>query len=102
MNLGGDDSHLMYAYPWQWLAHASLPAIDQNLGGYNPRTYFVPFILVIGAVRWLGLNSQGVIFGVVLALTFAGIAKLTLELIGDRSPLAYGAAFLAGVVSVSA
>lgn|GEM_PF-3335986 len=102
MNLGGDDSHLMYAYPDRWLVHASLPVFDQNLGGYNPRTYFVPFTILLLATKSLGLNAQGLFFGLALAFTYLGVAWLVLELIGRKDFTARACAGFAGAVVVCA
>ena len=96
MNLGGDDSHLMYAYPDRWLSHASLPVLDQNLGGYNPRTYFVPFTVLLLAAKSIGLNAQGVFFGLALALTYLGVAWLVLELTKRKDFKARACAGFAG------
>ena len=102
MNLGGDDSHLMYAYPDRWLSHASLPVLDQNLGGYNPRTYFVPFTVLLLAAKSIGLNAQGVFFGLALALTYLGVAWLVLELTKRKDFKARACAGFAGAVAVCA
>ena len=102
MNLGGDDSHLMYAYPDRWLSHASLPVLDQNLGGYNPRTYFVPFTVLLLAAKSIGLNAQGLFFGLALALTYLGVAWLVLELTNRKDFKARACAGFAGAVAVCA
>lgn len=102
MNLGGDDSHFMYAYPLRWLEHASLPALDQGFVGYNPRTYFIPFTLVASFIQAIGLNTEGVIFGATLALTYLGITRLTLELLGGESPADKAAAAVAGTIAICA
>jgi hypothetical protein len=102
MNLGGDDSHLMYAYPQQWLDHAAIPPLDQALVGYNPRTYFVPFTTVALLIHAVGLNAEAVIFGIALALTYLGVFRLMLELLVGRGALQIGPATVAATISVCA
>jgi hypothetical protein len=102
MNLGGDDSHLMYEYPSQWLVHGSLSLIDQNLAGYNPRLFFVPFSALLIGVKATGLNVEGVVFGLTLALTYVGLSRLTIQLLGNENGLTKAAGAIAGLVVVAA
>lgn len=102
MNLGGDDSHLMYLRPWDWLQHTSVYSLDTNMYGYNARSAFIPFQLVQVVIHDLRLNAEGVSFGLALSLTYLGMAHLTLELLRRRSVAAYCASALAGTVAVCA
>lgn len=102
MSLGGDDSHLYYLEPLSWLRHAPSTVLDGNLAGYNPRVYCYPLLLLLAAVDATGLNVQGVAIGVTMALTYAGVVRLTLEVLGPRTARTQVAAAVAGAVVVCA
>lgn len=84
MSLGGDDSHLYYLYPWRWLVHVPWSLVDNGFSGFNARVFFAPFVALIGVLSWLPFNVQGLAFGLLLAATWTGTAKLVIALLGDR------------------
>lgn len=101
MNLGGDDSHLYYTDPWRWLRHAPFTVVDNGFSGFNARVFFAPFVAAVGVLSWLPFNVQGLSFGLLLAATWTGVARLTLDLLGDR-PGARAAAQVAASVTTLA
>lgn len=101
MNLGGDDSHLYYADPWRWLGHAPLTVIDNGFSGFNARVFFAPFVAAVGVLSWLPFNVQGLCFGLLLAATWTGVARLVLDLLGDRPGAHAAAQFAASVTTVA-
>jgi hypothetical protein len=101
MNLGGDDSHLMFAYPGAWLSHMSFSALDHNLVGYNPHTYFVPLAALLWVAQQLHLNAEAAFFAAVLAAAYVGYWRLGRELL-PPSPVAALAATLGALVAVLA
>ncbi|MFP5372217.1 MAG: hypothetical protein ACLGI3_15925 [Actinomycetes bacterium] len=107
MNLGGDDSHLYYLDPWRWLRHGPLTVVDNGFVGFNARVFFVPFVAVVGVLSWLPINVQGLCFGLLLAATWTGVARLVLELLdgrpgaGDAAQVAAAVTTLAPVVAAT-
>lgn len=102
MNLGGDDSHLVFAYPIKWISHFSIPLVDQNLGGFNARLFFLPLAAVLAVVRYMQINPEAFFLGFVLASAFLATAFLTADLIGMVGWNVRFSAALAGMVVVSA
>jgi len=101
MSLGGDASLLFFADPWSWLSHSAVTTLATGITGYNAQTQFVPFCLFLRLFEALGLNTQGVTFGVVLAMGYLGTRATCLELLRSRSSSAYLGSALAGVICVS-
>lgn len=101
MSLGGDASLLFFADPWSWLSHSSVTTLATGITGYNAQTQFIPFCLFLRLFEILGLNTQGVTFGVVLAMGYLGTRATCLELVRSRCSGAYLGSTLAGVICVS-
>lgn len=101
MNLSGDGSLLYFEYPAQWI-HASTGALSNTVSGYNPQVQFVPFVALLDALRSVGLNAEGFVFGSVLALAYFGTASLVCLIHGSWGTRTKLAGALAGVIMVCA
>lgn len=101
MNLSGDGSLLYFEYPAQWI-HIAAGALGNTIGGYNPQVQFIPFASLVYLLRSTGLNAEGVVFGLVLALAYAGTAALVCMIHGSWGTKTKLAGALAGVIMVCA
>jgi hypothetical protein len=107
MNLGGDNSLLYFEYPQAWLSNTALPALSQNLSGYNPIPQYAPLATIEALFHALHINAEGLTFGLVLGGLFLGSVLVVLELQDLLAP-EWGptarkySALLAGVLVVSA
>ncbi len=102
MSLSGDDSLLYYLRPWDWVHATPSQVLDANFLGYNPRTYFIPMFSVLGILSSTGLNTQGLAFGLLMAATYAGLARLIFEFTDPDDVKARYAALFGGIVGATA
>lgn len=100
MALGGDDSLLYYSNPSAWLHHSPMSVLGAGFFGFNPSTWWWPFLAILRVLDLLPLNTQGTALGLALLATFVGYAKLVLLLLGDfPRPARLAAALAAGTVA---
>lgn len=102
MNLGGDDSHLIYADPTAWFENVALSPFGFGLSSYNPQVFSAPMALALRIVDASPFNTQGIAFGITLALAFMGAARVITFLLRDTNARADLCGVVGGTVYVGA
>jgi len=101
MNLSGDASLLFFEYPTAWLTH-TFTSLTNTVAGYNPQTQYAPFVGLLAALKFVGLNPEGVFLGFILACAYGGTAHLTTVVAGKRDVATQFAGAVGGVVMACA
>lgn len=102
LNLGGDDSHLIFLAPGEWIGHFASDALDYRMQGYNPRTFSIPLAAVLWVVRSAHLNPEAVFLGAILCASYLGMWRLVREFTRDTGSTASAASALGASVFVLA
>lgn len=90
VNIGGDDTRFYTSVPLKWFQNMTLYAwfngFAGNFAGYNPQYFYIPFLFLAELLKIIlpFLNSQKIIFGMALSLSFLMVFLLAKEFLPQK------------------